>query len=75
VAETGFKNRLVDFMIIGAQKSGTTSLAAQLADHPQICFSQIKEPGYFNETEDWESGLDRYHQLFDPADGQLCGEG
>lgn len=64
----------VDFMMIGAQKAGTTSLAAQLAVHPQICFCREKEPGYFHSTEDWEAGLDEYHRLYDPAPGQLCGE-
>ena len=64
----------VDFMIIGAQKSGTTSLAAQLASHPQICFSSIKEPEFFDSTEDWEENLAAYHQLFEPANGRLCGE-
>lgn len=66
---------LVDFMLIGAQKCGTTTLAHQLASHPDICFCQEKEPGYFNEAEDWASDLDAYHALYDPRPGQLCGEG
>lgn len=64
----------VDFMVIGAQKCGTTSLAAQLAAHPQVCFCREKEPGYFHKTIDWASGLDSYHALYDPSPGQLCGE-
>jgi hypothetical protein len=64
----------VDFMIIGAQKCGTTNLAAQLAAHPNICFCQIKEPGYFHQTTEWQAGLAEYHQLFAPEDGQICGE-
>jgi hypothetical protein len=63
---------LVDVMLIGAQKSGTTALAQQLATHPQICLSSEKEPAYFNTTEDWRAGLDRYHALFSPTEGQLC---
>lgn len=66
---------LVDFMMIGAQKCGTTSLAEQLADHPQVCFSRKKEPGFFNELADWRAGLGEYHALFEPQPGQLCGEG
>ncbi len=54
----------VDFMIIGAQKCGTTSLAAQLAAHVDVCFCQIKEPGYFNETDNWQAGLADYHRLY-----------
>jgi hypothetical protein len=61
-------------MIIGAQKCGTTNLAAQLATHPQICFCKVKEPGYFHQTENWQAGLADYHQLYAPAPGQLCGE-
>jgi hypothetical protein len=64
----------VDFILIGAQKSGTTSLAAQLAAHSQISFSKVKEPGYFNATKDWQANLDSYHKLFNPKSGQRCGE-
>lgn len=35
-------------LCVGAQKSGTTWLHAQLKDHPQICFSNVKEIHYFN---------------------------
>jgi hypothetical protein len=63
---------LVDVMLIGAQKSGTTALAQQLGAHPQICLSREKEPAYFNEHEDWRAGLDDYHALFSPSSGQLC---
>lgn len=61
-------------MIIGAQKSGTTSLAFQLAQHPQICLCARKEPAYFNRTERWREGLAEYHALYAPRPGQLCGE-
>lgn len=64
----------VDFMMIGAQKCGTTSLATQLAAHPAICFCRDKEPGYFNRVQNWQAGLDGYHALYDPKPGQLCGE-
>lgn len=61
-------------MIIGAQKSGTTSLANQLAGHSDICFCDLKEPGYFNEVTDWKSRIQHYHALYRPDAGQLCGE-
>ena len=64
----------VDFIIIGAQKSGTTSLAYQLAQHPQICFCQKKEPHFFSRSFDWQNRLTEYHQLFSPIDSQICGE-
>jgi hypothetical protein len=63
---------LVDVMLIGAQKSGTTALAQQLGGHPQVCLSAEKEPAYFNTGDDWRRGLDAYHALFSPAPGQLC---
>ncbi len=65
----------VDFMIIGAQKCGTTTLANQLAAHPEICFCREKEPGFFNRNADWQSKLSDYHSLYSPSDGQICGEG
>jgi hypothetical protein len=65
----------VDFMIIGAQKCGTTTLARQLAAHPEVCFCQKKEPGFFNRTVDWQSTLPEYHSLYSPTEGQICGEG
>jgi hypothetical protein len=64
----------VDFVIIGAQKSGTTSLASQLAQHPEICFSKTKEPEYFNRVFEWHSRLSSYHAMFDPVNGQILGE-
>ena len=40
--------RLPDFMIIGAAKSGTTSLYHYLGQHPGLYFPRdFKEPGYF----------------------------
>ena len=38
--------RRPNFFIVGAQKSGTSSLAAQLGLHPQVFMSFPKEPGY-----------------------------
>ena len=34
--------------IVGAPRCGTTSLARYLADHPQICLSNVKEPHFFS---------------------------
>ncbi len=38
---------LPNFLMIGAQKSGTTAIYAYLAQHPQIFMSENKEPGFF----------------------------
>ena len=39
---------LVDFMIVGAQKCGTSALAHFLAQHPEIGMSSQKEPHVFD---------------------------
>jgi len=41
--------KLPNFFIIGAPKCGTTSLAAWLAEHPNIYMSPIKEPFFFSQ--------------------------
>lgn len=64
----------VDFIIIGAQKSGTTSLANQIAQHPKICFCGKKEPNFFSTTEHTKEKLAHYHSLFNAAPGQMLGE-
>ncbi len=38
---------LPTFLIIGAAKSGTTSLYEYLSLHPEVFMSEIKEPKYF----------------------------
>jgi hypothetical protein len=67
---------LPTFFIIGAAKSGTTSLHYYLDQHPQIQMSVSKEPNFFSGPENgipypWGrvSRLEEYEQLFDPAVG------
>jgi len=36
-----------DFLVIGAAKSGTSALYNQLAAHPQVFMSPVKEPNFF----------------------------
>jgi hypothetical protein len=42
-----FLMRMPDFIIIGAQKSGTTALHHALKQHPQISMHRQKEPEFF----------------------------
>lgn len=64
-----------DFLIIGAMKSGTSTLQAQLAAQPAIFMTQPKEPNFFSDDPIYAKGLDWYRSLYDPAEpGQLCGE-
>ena len=39
---------LPNFLIVGAAKSGTTSLYYYLQQHPEISFPKLKEPKYFS---------------------------
>jgi len=67
---------LPHFVIIGAQKAGTTSLWFYLARHPQIFMSELKETNFFIAERAWPNGLDWYESLFSEAakTGMLTGE-
>lgn len=58
---------LPTFLIIGAMKSGTTSLHTYLSAHPQVFMSELKELDYFNNP---ERTLDWYLEQFAPAEGR-----
>ncbi len=49
--------------IIGAMKSGTTSLFEILSQHPEICASKVKEPDYFTQDQN-EGALSSYLALW-----------
>ena len=54
-----------NLFIIGAMKSGTTSLHNYLDMHPEIAMSEEKEPGYFVEELSLQRGEDWYTSLFE----------
>ena len=54
-----------DFVIIGTQRGGTTSLHAYLSAHPQVATPKTKELHFL--TDRYERGLDWYRGQF-PAD-------
>ncbi len=56
-------------VIIGAMKSGTTTLFDTLARHPAIAPAWHKEPGFFAFEDVWERGFEWFDTLFefDPA--------
>jgi len=64
----------VDFILLGAGKSGTTTMADILQSHPEINFCKEKEPNFFSFTDDWKENVDEYHELFDEEDGKIYGE-
>lgn len=52
-------------LIIGAMKSGTTSLFSYLAQHPQISACRDKEPRFFTNSNKWAKGFGWYQSLWD----------
>lgn len=63
---------LPNFVIIGAQKSGTSSLEQYLRLHPDVAMCPIKEPDFFVEERNWGRGLAWYESLFDDAGGAVA---
>lgn len=74
--------KLPDFFNAGVSRSGSTSLYYALKQHPQIYFSPIKEPfffngRYFNNHNLHESAIgtiENYIQLFSGARDEIIGE-
>lgn len=66
--ETG---ELPDFIVVGAMKAGTTSLAGNLKQHPRI-FMPRREVRFFNEH--WHEGVEWYRHHFADGAGKICGE-
>jgi hypothetical protein len=57
------RNKTLDFAIIGVGKSGTTSLAGLLAQHPDIALTDPKEPWFFD-SENYHRGMAWYWQHY-----------
>lgn len=61
------RDGLPNLLIAGVPKAGTTSLFEYLAQHPDVCPSREKEPGYFMHLRDGVAprmSLDEYVALF-----------
>ena len=64
-----------DYIVIGAMKCGTTTLAAQLGAQAGLFMTTPKEPNYFSDDDVFARGPDWYSALFDAAaPGDLLGE-
>jgi hypothetical protein len=59
--------RLPDFLVIGAMKSGTTSLFHYLRAHPHAYLSPLKEVEFFVDGKNWRRGVDWYRAQFADA--------
>ena len=58
------KNTLPNFFILGAAKSGTTTLYDMLKIHPQIYLPYVKEPMFFSRDDYFQRGLTWYANTF-----------
>lgn len=63
----------IHFFVIGAARSGTTSIYNTLVQHPDVFTPTVKEPRFFNEN--WDKGWEWFSDLYkDAKPGQLCGD-
>lgn len=70
---TSERGRLPDFLIIGAMRSGTSSLARYIRAHPSICLATQKEVHFFDRN--FARGTEWYVRHFPCAHpGHLTGE-
>ena len=52
-------------VIIGATRSGSTSLVESLSQHPEICACRVEEAGFFSNDDRWERGVASYREMWD----------
>lgn len=57
-------NNLPNFICVGAQKSGTTTLHDILNQHPEICLPKDKETKFFQRDDRFNKGLEYYKSHF-----------
>lgn len=68
-------NRLPHFVVIGAARSGTTTLARYLAGHPDVFLAAEKEVHFFDEDARFDLGVPWYSSQFaDARQDQIVGE-
>ena len=60
---------LPNFIVIGARKSGSTSMEHYLREHPDVFMSPVEAPNYFS-ARDKVTTLEAYEALFDGAAGE-----
>ena len=66
----------LDFVVIGAQKGGTTALFELLRQHPELCLPADKEAPFFNRPELYSRGVDELFSTYFPQPlpaGRLLG--
>lgn len=65
-----------NLFIIGAPKSGTTTLHSLLEQHPQVFMSEPKEPRFFSRDSEYQKGFDWYLDTYfhDSSNHKILGE-
>ncbi len=69
-------NNRVNFLIVGAQKSGTSALDKYLRDHPEVQLANKKEVHFFDQEANFSDTVDyeKYHQNFPKIGNKVTGE-
>jgi hypothetical protein len=63
------------FLVIGAQKCGTSWIANMVQQHPQVAVAQRKEVHFFDYRDNYDRGIDWYRGQFKVhADAKAVGE-
>lgn len=57
-------DRKIDFLIIGAQKSGTTTVYEWLRSHPKVFLPSGKETIFFSDREKFREGRSAFDELY-----------
>jgi len=60
---------LPTFLIVGAQKSATSTLWGGLRQHPRVFLPDVKEPDYFATEESFDGRREWYAGLFEGSEG------
>lgn len=69
------RGELPNFLLIGAQKCGTTWMAQMLEQHPQVAAAATKELHFFSNRKNFAQGLGWYREQFQPsAEATAIGE-
>jgi hypothetical protein len=63
------------FIVIGAARSGTTSLFQYLDAHPDIYLSPVKELNFFSNEKYWNKGFKWYESNFSGAEDSILAVG
>jgi hypothetical protein len=69
------RGRLPTFLVIGAMKSGTTTVYRHLLRHPQVFVPKLKELDFFVGGPQWHAGVDWYRSQYeDSGDAVALGD-